>query len=71
VRIDQKEEGMKIHTRWALLLAACGCAAIASRLWRRRHGEIQAQKAELHDWENEGGQLAASQSSPPSNQTLY
>jgi hypothetical protein len=35
-------------------------AAFASRLRRKRHNEKQAHKAELHQWENEGGNLARS-----------
>jgi len=52
---------MKISTRWAVLLAACGAAAFVSWLERKRHNEKQALKADLHEWENEGGNLA----SPP------
>ena len=52
---------MNINARWAKLFAACGGAAFAS-LWRRKHhNEKHAHKAELHEWENEGGNLAASQ----------
>ena len=49
---------MKIDIRWATLFAACGGAAFASLLRRKRHNEKQAHKAELHEWENEGGNLA-------------
>lgn len=51
---------MNIGIRWAKLFTACGGAAFASRLRRKRHNEKQAHKAELHDWENEGGNLAPS-----------
>lgn len=51
---------MDIDIRWAKLFAACGGAVFASRLRRKRHNEKQAHKAELHDWENEGGNLAPS-----------
>jgi len=49
---------MNIYIRWAKLFAACGGAA--SLLRRKRHNEKQAHKAELHEWENEGGNLAPS-----------
>jgi len=58
---------MTINTRWILLLAACGGAAIASLLRSKRYREKQAQEAELHEWENEGGHLA---SSPEVSDTL-
>lgn len=51
---------MNTHIRWAKLFAACGGAAFASRLRRTPHNEKQAHKAELHEWENEGGNLARS-----------
>ena len=51
---------MNIDIRWAKLFAACGGAAFASRLRRKHHNEKQAHKTELHDWENEGGNLAPS-----------
>jgi hypothetical protein len=49
---------MNIANRWIVLFAACGGAAVASLLWSKRHNEKQAHKAELHEWENEGGNLA-------------
>ena len=51
---------MNIDIRWAKLFAAWGGAAFGSRLQRKRHNERQAYKTELHDWENEGGNLAPS-----------
>jgi hypothetical protein len=54
---------MSIDIRWARLFTAGGGAAFASLLRRRRHNEKhekQARKAELHEWENEGGNLAPS-----------
>jgi len=51
---------MNIDIRWAKLFAACGGAALASLPRRKRHNEKQAHKAELHEWENEGGDLAPS-----------
>ena len=58
---------MNIDSRWAKLFAACGGAAFASLLRRKRHNEKQAHKAELHEWENEGGVLAPS---PEATDTL-
>ena len=49
---------MNIAIRWTKLFDACGGAAFASRLWRKRHNEKRAHKAELHEWENEGGNLS-------------
>jgi hypothetical protein len=48
---------MTIQTRWTRLLAACG-GGFASRLWGKRDDEKQAHKADLREWENEGGNLA-------------
>jgi len=58
---------MNIDIRWAKLFAACGGAAFASLLRRKRRNEKQAHKAELHGWENEGGNLAPS---PEATDTL-
>ena len=58
---------MNIDIRWAKLFAACRGAAFASLLRRKRHNEKQAHKAELHEWENEGGNLAPS---PEATDTL-
>jgi len=49
---------MNIGIRWARLFAACVDAASGSRPQRKRHNKKQAYKAELHEWENEGGNLA-------------
>ena len=49
---------MNIHTGWATLFAACGGTAFTSRLRGKSHKEKQAHKAELKEWENEGGNLA-------------
>ena len=49
------------NTGWILLLAVCGAvAAAAVTAWTRRtrHTAKQAHKAVLHEWENEGGNLA-------------
>ena len=51
---------MNIDIRWVKLSAACGGAAFASLLRRKRPNENQAHKAELHEWENEGGNPAPS-----------
>ena len=51
---------MNMDIRWTKWIVACAGAALASLLWRRRHNEKQAQQAELHEWENEGGNLAPS-----------
>jgi hypothetical protein len=51
---------MSILTRWPKLLATCAGAAFATLLWSRRNKEKRAHKAELHEWENEGGNLAPS-----------
>jgi hypothetical protein len=49
---------MTINTLRARLSAACASALIAFRPSRKRHNENQAHKADLRDWENEGGNLA-------------
>ena len=55
---------MNIDMRWVKLSAACGGAAFASLLRRKRHNEKQAHKeahkAELHETETEGGELVPS-----------
>ena len=51
---------MNIDISWAKLFAACGGAAFASLIRRKRHNEKQAHKAELNEWENDGGDLAPS-----------
>ena len=58
---------MNIDIRWVKLFAACGGATFASLLRRKRHNEKQARKAELHEWENEGGNPAPS---PEATDTL-
>jgi len=49
---------MIIHTLRARVLAALESAGLALRPWRKRDVEKQAHKADLRDWENEGGNLA-------------
>ena len=51
---------MNIDIRWAKLFAACGGAAFASLLRRKRHNEKQAHKAKVHERENEEGNPAPS-----------
>jgi hypothetical protein len=51
---------MNNDIRWAKLSAACGVITFASLLRRKRHNGKQAHKAELHEWESEGGSLAPS-----------
>ena len=51
---------MNIRSRWALLIALCGSAALALRLRRKSHHAKQAHKVALHAWENEGGNPAPS-----------
>jgi hypothetical protein len=55
---------MNIDIRWAKLFATCGGGAFASRLRHKRHNDKQAYETELHDWENEGGNLAPSSEVP-------
>ena len=57
---------MTIDTLWTRLLGACGHAAFASRLWRKRGNEKDAHKAGLHEWENEGRNLAPARHPKPS-----
>jgi hypothetical protein len=55
---------MTINTLRARFLAACGSAALAFRPWRKRDIEKQAHKADLREWENEGGNLAPAPEAP-------
>ena len=48
---------MTSYTRWTRLLAVCARASFVLP-WRKRRNEKQAHKAQLHEWENEGGNLA-------------
>ena len=58
---------MNIDIRWVKSLAVCGGTIFASQLRRKRHNDKQAHKAELHEWENEGGNPAPS---PEATDTL-
>jgi hypothetical protein len=60
---------MNIDIRWAKLFAICGGEAFASRLRRKSHNKNQTSKTELHDWENEGGNLAPSPEAPGTHVT--
>jgi hypothetical protein len=62
---------MTIKILWILLLAGCGAAAVAFsvRMRRQRHDEKQVHKADIHEWENEGGNLAPSPEAPATVQT--
>ena len=51
---------MNNDIRWAKLSSACGVITLASLLRRNRHHGKQAHKAELNEWESEGGSLAPS-----------
>lgn len=61
---------MSMDKRWTVLLAAFSGAAFALALSTRRKGkrraERKAHKADLHEWENEGGNLAPPAVSPDS-----
>lgn len=50
---------MAIGNRWIWMLAACGAiVALTSQVRRRREIEKLGHKAELREWENEGGTIA-------------
>ena len=51
---------MNNDIRWAKASSACGVITFASLLRRNRHNGKQAHKAELNEWENEGGSVAPS-----------
>jgi hypothetical protein len=51
---------MNIGKHWIVFFAACGSAALAALLRSKRRNEKQPHKAELHEWENEGGNLQPS-----------
>jgi len=51
---------MNNDIRWVKLSAAGGGITFASLLRRKRHNERQAHTAEVHEWENEGGNPAPS-----------
>ena len=64
---------MDVVTRRAIFLAACAgviIGAFAAQVSRKRKGEQQAHRADLHEWENEGGNLAPSSSGPETHSTL-
>ena len=51
---------MGIYSRCATLFAAWRNAAFTSRPRRKSRSHEHARKVELHEWENEGGNLAPS-----------
>jgi hypothetical protein len=59
---------MSVDKRLTILLAAFGGAALvlamSSGRKRRRHADRVAHKADLHEWENEGGNLAGPIAAP-------
>lgn len=58
---------MTINSRWIWMLAACGAiAALTAQVRRKREIEHLVHKANLHEWENEGGNLAPAPSPPGS-----
>jgi hypothetical protein len=58
---------MATNSRWIWMLAACGAiAALTAQVRRKREIEQLVHKSNLHEWENEGGNLAPAQSPPPS-----
>ena len=55
---------MSILTRWPASLATRAGAAFATLLRSKRYKEKQAHNAELHAWENEGGNPAPPPKAP-------
>lgn len=56
---------MDVVTRRLMLLAACAgviIGAFTTQVQRRRRRDIRTHKANLHEWENEGGNLSPSSS---------
>ena len=63
---------MNVVARRAIFLAACAGVIIGTfmaQVSRKRRGEKQAHKADLHEWENEGGNLAPSSTGPETPST--
>jgi hypothetical protein len=63
---------MDVVTRRAIFLAACAgviIGAFTAQVGRRRKSERRAHKADLHEWENEGGNVAPSTNGPASPST--
>jgi hypothetical protein len=54
---------MTASTRWKIL-PACGAPMLASLLRKRHPIEKRADKGELNEWENEGGNLAPDAPAP-------
>lgn len=55
---------MNISSGGAILVAACVGTAFALWLRRKGHYDMQTHTARLHEWENEGGNLAPSPQQP-------
>jgi hypothetical protein len=51
---------MNTGTRWVRFLVRPERALFASRLWSKRQSPKHPQKAELQQWESEGGNVAPS-----------
>lgn len=49
---------MNVGTRWSMLIAPLRRPIFAGLLYSKRESTKQAQKAELQQWENEGGNVA-------------
>jgi hypothetical protein len=63
---------MDVVTRRAIFLAACAgviIGAFMAQVSRKRKSEKHAHKADLHEWENEGGNLAPSTADPATPST--
>jgi hypothetical protein len=56
--------GAPISARWVRLITPRGGAAFAWRVHGKRHNDNQAHKAEVQEWENEGGNPAPSSEAP-------
>ena len=59
---------MDVVTRRLVLLAACAgmiIGAFSAQVRRVRRRDMQTHKANLHEWENEGGNLAPPKAQPP------
>jgi hypothetical protein len=60
---------MTINNRWIWMLAACGAvAAFTAQVRRKREVETRTHKADLREWENEGGNLAPASGAHPATE---
>ena len=55
--------------RWGRLPSACGVITFASLLRRNRNTVELAHKAELNEWENEGGNVSPSRTATDTRTT--